>query len=221
MFRLTIQIDAFEVTFVQICGDGTSQGKVKQLLRVAVDSLPQLTGIIPLIPALTQPFQKLAYHWVRDANGTNGSGGFTQPELDAINTNILPQDNPIMYKATTSNRAEQQGLVVAGNATPPASSPVVMAVGHHFVVVENNEAVLDHCFNNAKSGQTTSTTPPPVTLAEPNPPRDSSQEANDPAETSEDPAPTKGALTKSTPFLSITGLAFQFKSVSFLDPVYL
>ena len=208
LFSLKIQIGSFEVTFVQICGDAPSQNKPKQLLRVSIDTLPKLRGKIPLVPELTQPFQKLAYHWVRDTNGTNGTGGLTKAELDAINQKLLAQDNPIMYKATTSNKSKEQGLVIKEDATK-VSFPVVMTVGHHFVVVENNVAVLDHCFNNAKSGEQQSTAN--NTSQKPMDP----DEANDPAETKQDAAPSKGTLAKSTKFLAISGVALQFKSVSF------
>jgi hypothetical protein len=181
---------------------------------VSVDTIPGVSGI-PLVKELTQPFQKLAYHWVRDPNGTNGSGGFTKPELDSINKDLLKGD-PVMYKSTTSNRSNENGVVVASGALPPQSPPVVMAVGHHFVVIENNEAVLDHCFNNAKSGETSHTQGQnPIKAPTPGQSVDASEEANDPPESTEDPPPSKGALKKSTKYISISGLAVQFKSVSF------
>ncbi|EXJ70275.1 uncharacterized protein A1O5_06343 [Cladophialophora psammophila CBS 110553] len=207
LFGLNITIGLFQVTFVQVCGDG-QEDKAKQLLRVSVDTLPGVKDI-PMVEELTQPFQKLEYHWVRDKNGSGGSGGFTEAELQAINTKVLPTWGGIMYKSTTSERKEVDGNVVDQTGSTAKAAAIVMAAGHHFVVVENNVAVLDHCFNNAKSGEQ-----PKGPAKEPSSTKGSeaSGGATDSSEKDEDPQPTKGTLQKKTQFLTISGLALQFKS---------
>lgn len=207
IFSLKIQIGSFEVTCVQICGSVAGQDKAKQLLRVSVDTLPKITGI-PLVDELTQPFQALAYHFVRDTNGINGTGGLTEAEVTSINT-LLPA-NPVLYKSTTSNRIEDKGIVQPAVST--AASAIVMAAGHHFVVIENDAAVLDHCFNNAKSGKTDQAIDAAKAKAGP-PPPEPEDAKSDPPEVTTDPAPAKGTLDKKTSVLTLSSLAVQFKSV--------
>ena len=215
IFTLKINISNFEVTFVQVSG-GTQAAK--QLLRVTVDGFPKIGGI-PLINDLPQPFEQLQYQWVRDPTG---SGGLTQTELIAVNGGLDPKD-AIMYKAQKSERKEKAGALVKASTTG-AQEPAVITVGHHFIVIDGGKAIVDHNFNNPKSGPSATTKKPSGTGDTTNngesstprqPPSSTAVKKFDPPEdNARDPAPSKGSIEKKTPLLSISSVALQFKNVS-------
>jgi hypothetical protein len=180
-----------DFTFVYL----STSTKTQIIFRVSVDQIPLISSI-PLIKQLPQPFDSLLYLYL------DGDTGISQDDLDnVINTQLSSLNIPI--------------IAYQGTNTSGSSAPVALQAGHHFMVIQNSNVVLDHVFNDADansqdpdmssstSAAGTSTALVVSPLAVPAATDDSN-----------DPAPTKGNLDVQLPFLSISGLTFQFKQGS-------
>ncbi|KEF54961.1 uncharacterized protein A1O9_08613 [Exophiala aquamarina CBS 119918] len=184
VFVFNVNIATLEFTFAQVSSKIGTSNATKRLLRVAVEKIPLLSDL-PVVKELPQPFDELQYMWSQTA-------GLVRTEVEALNQN-LGEGNELMFKATTKSSVD------------PTSNkdPVVFAEGHHFVVVNDGQAILDHVFKPTKNQGST-------TVARTLRAGDSTPAASL-AASDEESKPSKGALSKTTQFLSISGVTFQYK----------
>jgi hypothetical protein len=109
--------------------------------------------------------------------------GLSQAELDFINGELSYLS---IAKIDTKDSSKDPSLAA-------------LRAGHHFMVEDKGKIVLDHVFGD-DDANSTPTSPDPTT-----PPSSGSGSAN------QDSAPTKGALDKQLPFLSISAVSLLFK----------
>ena len=191
---LIVQIVLADLDFTFVYLSSSSETQI--IFRVSVDQIPLISSI-PLIKQLPQPFDSLLYLYL------DGDTGISQDDLDnVINTQLSSLNIPkIAYQRT--------------NASGSSSAPVALQAGHHFMVIQNSNVVLDHVFNDADANSqdpdmSSSTSAAGTSTALVISPLTAPAATDD----SNDPAPTKGNLDVQLPFLSISGLTFQFKQGS-------
>ncbi|KAF2994237.1 hypothetical protein E8E13_000189 [Curvularia kusanoi] len=193
-FLLSVNISTVHFTFAQVTTGGTAGStKAKRLLRLSVGQLPFIDKI-PVINELPQPYQELQYVW-------SPALGLTRDEVAALNERLEVEG--------TTHKLYFKAVSRAALDPTAATDPVVLLQGHHFIVVDNDQAIVDHIFNPTPKvkgsthndgtpddgGAKGSSSPPP---REEQPPPDA--------------PPSKGALKKETPFISISAVSFQYKN---------
>ena len=211
IFTLNVKVQGISLTFVQIAANSDRSAlpiiPPKRLLRVSVAEIPLIEDI-PVVQDLPQPFEKLQYVWVSE----RGSA-WSAADIDSANT-ALPESEKLYYKQTNKSSEESPKISAtddnaAGQQSAPSLTPppvrAALATGHHFIIVNGGQAVLDHCFNNAKSK------PRPAQGAVNNgSAADGTDQSKDVTPQPEAP-PTKARLTKQTKLLSIDAVSLQFK----------
>jgi len=155
-FRAWVKLGDISLTFIQRSTRVSSttpgapappQADPSRILRISVATLPTAQKI-PLVNELPQPFDTLEYMWVSSpqpgtAGKENTAGGFTQAQVDELNTKVLGNGYPpILTKPLKSDAPK------AGNADGPAAAAaeIVLLSGHHFRVIHNGEVILDYPF---------------------------------------------------------------------------
>jgi uncharacterized protein DUF6603 len=182
-----------DFTFVSLSTTDSSH----MIFRISVDKIP-LIDSIPLTKALPQPFDSMLYFYL------DGETGLNQTDFDLINTQLASLNIPKLIAKTTQDAS-------AG------SSEEVIQAGHHFMVLQGTNVVLDHVFSDeAAQSQDPSDPSDPNSSAAvgASDKRVVLRSAVAASDSGGDPAPTKGNLDVQLPFLSISGLTFQFKQAS-------
>ena len=188
---IQIVLADLDFTFVYLA---PATGDSQIIFRISVDKIPVISSI-PLIKQLPQPFDSLLYLYL------SGDAGLTQGTLDdVINKQLEGLTIPkIPYQVTNTG----------------GSSPVALRAGHHFMVLHNHgEVILDHVFNDDAAGSQDPAQPDATPAAAMSTALVIHPLAEAATDNSNDPAPTKGKLDVQLPFLSISGLTFQFKQAS-------
>ncbi|KAF2001040.1 hypothetical protein P154DRAFT_575420 [Amniculicola lignicola CBS 123094] len=202
-FLLSVSISTVEFTFAQVSKGverGTkTPGTVKRLLRLSVGRLPFIDSL-PVVKELPQPYQELQYMW-------SPALGLSRDEVAALNEKLELEgsDNKLYFKAITRAAQDPNAL----------TDPVVLLEGHHFIVVQDNRAIIDHIFKpdpkpsnttpGAPAGRGAANATGRITESE-------TPAAGRPQITSaEEAPPSKGAMRKSTPFITIDAISFQYK----------
>lgn len=199
-FYFDISISFMEFTFAQVAiKDDTSATSPSatspfRILRFSVGALP-LFNTLPVIKELPQPYQSLNYYYIAGPTDpdNNTSIDISNTFFKWLNDNLFG-DSKLYCKAATTD-----------------DSGTALKLGSHFVVVNNDSCVLDHLFNAPDS-------PSITTTQTPQPDGQSSQKVvvrkpfiRDTAPDETDNTPTKGTVKKDTPFISISGMALQYK----------
>ncbi|KAL8769556.1 MAG: hypothetical protein Q9209_004487 [Squamulea sp. 1 TL-2023] len=158
-----------------------SNGPRKTILRVGMDEIP-LVKKVPVIKELPQPFDTMLYLWLDDETEDEAKAGLFLDDIEAINAQLANVSIPVIATKDTNKQDEALPL---------------LRIGHHFMIVDKGTVVLDHNFSDqdAKSAPPIATEPSGPSTSEP----------------AVDPAPTKGAVDKVLPFLSITALSLVYK----------
>jgi Family of unknown function (DUF6603) len=177
-----------DFTFVYLSTSSTSQ----IVFRISVDKIPVINSI-PLIKQLPQPFDSLLYLYL------DGEKGLNQDDLNTINKALDNISIPQLVPQGTND---------------PGSATVALQAGHHFMVLQGSTVVLDHVFNDADANSSDPADPDPSPATGASSAMVISSLAASTTDSSNDPAPTKGNLDVQLPFLSISGLTFQFKQAS-------
>lgn len=178
---LAISIKISAISLTLVSFTGTSDGPKKTVLRVSVDEM-EVAKSVPLIKELPQPFDSLLYLWLSDEETDATKAGLFAQDLQTINDTLAGLNiPPILIKDTNKQNT--------GLAT--------LRVGHHFMIVNHNTVILDHNFSDSDATSTPSGTAIPP---------DPSTPAADAGS-----APTKGAMDKKLPLLSIDALSLLYK----------
>ncbi|KAL8916682.1 MAG: hypothetical protein Q9208_008382 [Pyrenodesmia sp. 3 TL-2023] len=178
---LAISITIGDISLTFVNFVAASSGSKKTILRISVDELAVARNV-PVIKDLPQPFDSMLYLWLDDEETDLAKAGLFEQELHDVNEALADLDIlPMLTKDTNK-----------GNQALPA-----LRTGHHFMLVNRSTVVLDHTFSNADATSTPSGNP----------------DASDPSTPAGnvDPTPTKGALDKKFPLLSITALSLLYK----------
>jgi len=189
VFFFDLKVGFLDATFIQVCGAQSSEPW--RIFRFSVGPLP-LFNSLPIIKELPQPYQELSYYYV---------GGPSDVDIqvvsflnDAKNGYIKDEAAEIYFKNTSGK-----------------NQTTALRRGNHFIVVNNNDCVLDHLFEAGDSPSTTTLKDLPNEM--PGTRRAVVRQLLRRANTEDaDNPPTKGALKKQTQFISISGIALQYKA---------
>lgn len=178
---LAISIKLGAISLTFVSFTSANDAPKKTVLRVSIDEL-EVAKSVPLIKELPQPFDTLLYLWLSDEETDATKAGLFAQDLQIINDTLAGLNIlPILTKDTNK---QNTGLAA-------------LRVGHHFMIVNHSTVILDHNFSDSDATSTPSGTTTPSNPSAP---------AADAGS-----APTKGAMNKKLPFLSIDVLSLLYK----------